>query len=364
MRLRILHVIADGQFGGAQWYLIELAREQQRRGHSVTILSGGAGPLASQYATVADRSLRNPSLKRSVGLADVAATRALAREAIEHDVVHVHASKALFLSQLPPNRARVVWSAHGYDSAHTDFQPALRPLLSWMKALLARRCGAISAASLTVASKIARAGVPSEHVKVIYTGVRSERFGVVPDVVPNAPVVFGAAGRLVGFKGFHVLVDAAARLAASQVPARFILYGSGPEESILRQRVRAHGIERTFEFRPATSDLPSALANIDVVVVPSLVDSFPLVPCEAMVAGRPVVVTRVGGLPEALIDGEHGVIVPAGDVDELAATLALLARSPERISTMGRAARTYATSRYRWERVADEYEGLYAMIKT
>lgn len=359
----VLHVIADGQYGGAQWYLIELAREQRRRGHRVTIMSGGAGPLADQYETVTDRFARVPSLQRSLGALDLVAARALAAEATAHDIVHVHASKALFLSQLPPNRARVVWSAHGYDSAHAEFGSAIRPVLGWAKALLARRCAAISAASLTVASKIERAGVPRERIKVVYTGVRGERFGIVPDVVPNAPLVFGAAGRLVALKGFRVLVDAAARVAAAHVPARFVLYGSGPEESALHQRIREHGIQDIFEIRPATSDFPSALAGIDVVVVPSLVDSFPLVPCEAMVAGRPVIVARVGGLPEALVDGEHGIIVRAGDIEELASTITSLASAPERVQAMGRAARTYATSRYRWERVAEEYDELYSMAR-
>jgi glycosyltransferase involved in cell wall biosynthesis len=361
--LRVLHVIADGQYGGAQWYLIELAREQRQRGHAVTILSGGAGPLAGQYGDVADRFLRTPSLHRSLSVGDLTAARELAAEAAGHDIVHVHASKALFVSQLPPNRLRVVWSAHGYDSAHAGLRPAVQPIVGWAKAVLARRCGAISAASLTVASKIERAGVPRERIKVIYTGVRAERFGAVPDVSAHDPMVFGAAGRFVGFKGFNVLVDAAARLAAGHVHARFVLYGSGPDEAALRQRIRTHGIDHIFEVRAATPDLPSALVGIDVIVVPSLVDSFPLVPCEAMVAGRPVVVTRVGGLPEALVEGEHGLIVRPGDAEELANTLTSLVEAPARVEAMGQAARTYARARYRWERVADEYDDLYDMVK-
>jgi len=362
MSLRLLHVIADAQFGGAQWYLIELASEQRARGHTVTILSGNVGPLTDEYRRAATCFISLSSLRRGLGPWDLEAARAVAQEARDHDIVHVHASKALFVSQLPPNRARVVWSAHGYDSAHAEFPPALRPVLGCAKALLARRCAGVSVASQTVARKLKQAGVLPQRTMVIYTGVREERFGSLPAVRAEPPMLFGAAGRLVRFKGFHVLVDAAARLLADSVPARFLLYGSGPEEMNLRDQVRASGLSDIFQILPATSNFPVALAAMDVVVVPSLVDSFPLVPCEAMVAGRPVVVTRVGGLPEALVDGQHGIIVRPGQVAELADTLAALALAPERVRAMGTAASSYARTRYRWSRVAEEYESLYGLV--
>jgi glycosyltransferase involved in cell wall biosynthesis len=360
---RVLHVIADAQNGGAQWYLIELIREQRARGFATTLVSGAQGPLAEDYASAPDDFVRLSALRRGVGPSDLMAARQLAKLADGHDVVHVHASKALFVSQLPPKALRVVWSAHGYDSAHADFRSSARPLLGWTKAFLARRAAAISAASLSVARKLERAGVRPERLRVIYTGVRAERFGSVPDVAPRNPVVVGAAGRFVNFKGFQVLVDAAARLISDGVPARFVLYGSGSEEAALREAVRAHELERHFEIHPATTDFPSALAGMDIVAVPSLVDSFPLVPCEAMVAGRPIVATRVGGLPEAFNDGEEGILVDPGDADALARAIAILVRHPDRLREMGRKARTYATERYRWSSVADAYDELYRIAR-
>ena len=360
---RILHVIADAQNGGAQWYLLELIREQRARGYVITLASGAQGPLASEYARAPDRFVHLSALRRSVGLSDLVASRQLARLAQECDVIHTHASKALFISQLLPRPLRVVWSAHGYDSAHADFRSSVRPLLGWTKAFLARRASAVSAASLSVARKLERAGVPPERVRVVYTGVRADRFGSVSDVAPKVPVVVGAAGRFVRFKGFHVLVAAAARLIADAVPVRFVLYGSGAEEEALRAEIRARELEGAFEIHPATTDFPSALRTMDIVAIPSLVDSFPLVPCEAMVAGRPIIATRVGGLPEAFTDGEHGILVAPGDADALARAIATLARDPQRLQEMGRKARIYATDRYRWSRVADAYDELYRISR-
>ena len=190
-------MIADAQYGGAQWYLLELIREQRMRGNTVTLVSGAEGPLAGEYASTPDRFVQLPALRRSVGPWDFAAARQLVKLGRDHDLVHVHASKALYVSQLSVKPLRVVWSAHGYDSAHADFRWSARPVLGWTKAFLARRAAAISAASLTVAAKLSRAGVRPERVRVIYTGVRTERFGSVPDVGPRNPVVVGAAGRAI-----------------------------------------------------------------------------------------------------------------------------------------------------------------------
>ena len=118
----------------------------------------------------------------------------------------------------------------------------------------------------------------------------------------------------------------------------------------------------TFELDPPTTDLPAAFARMHAVAVPSIVDSFPLVPCEAMVAARPIIVSRVGGLPDALVDGVHGSVVPAGDAAALADAIERLAEDPAAARLMGESARTYASRRYRWDRVADEYEALYEMV--
>jgi len=115
---------------------------------------------------------------------------------------------------------------------------------------------------------------------------------------------------------------------------------------------------------PPPTRLAAAFEEMHTVAVPSIVDSFPLVPCEAMVAARPVVVSRVGGLPDAFVDGVHGYVVPVGDPQALAHAIETLASDPGATRRMGEAARIYASTRYRWDRVADEYDALYEMVTT
>jgi glycosyltransferase involved in cell wall biosynthesis len=296
-------------------------------------------------------------LRRSIGLSDIAASREVARLVQRHDVVHAHASKALLVSAMAA--VPFVWSAHGYDSAHAEFPAAAKPFADVGKAFLVRRARAVSVASRTVAAKVEAAGVPAKRIRVVYTGVNVERFGRVADIAPAETLVVGAAGRLLGIKGFDVLVEAASRVLSQRVAMRFVLYGDGPRDADLRRRIAEVGIGERFDLRPATDDLPRAFAEMDLVVVPSRLDSFPLVPCEAMAAGRPIIATRVGGLPEAFVDGVHGFLIDPGDPDALANALIGAAGDRDRLRTMGSAARAYAKERYNWGRVADEYDELY-----
>jgi len=364
-RRRILHVIADAEVGGAQVYLIELAREQRSRGDDVTIATGGAGPLDGRYRETAGRYVRVPSLRRSAGIHDAFAAAAVGRLARDSDVVHAHASKALAAAVLsrPLHRRPVVWTAHGYDSAHADFDPRVRAALGRVKAALARGVSAMSVASENVRAKALAAGVSPERVRVVYTGVRQERLLAVP-APPDGMFTVGAAGRLVPLKGFDRLVEAIGILAASGTMARAVLYGTGTEEGRLRGRIAELGIGDRFTIHPPTADLAGAFAEMHVVAVPSIVDSFPLVPCEAMVAARPVIVSRVGGLPDAFVDGVHGSVVAAGDPQALAGAIQRFAADPAATRRMGDAARVYASARYRWDRVAEEYDALYEMVTT
>ena len=363
MAHRILHVIADAEIGGAQVYLIELARQQRSRGIHVTIASGGRGPLETRYRDVADRYIAVSSLRRAAGPRDALAAAIIGRLGRDADVVHAHASKALAATVLsrPIHRRPIVWSAHGYDSAHADFDVRVRGVFDRAKAFLARQADAVTVASNSVREKALAAGIGPGRVRVVYTGVSQEQLLRVPPPT-DGPFTVGAAGRLVALKGFDRLVEAMALVTERRPEARAVLYGSGPEEQRLRARIAELRLEERFTIHTLTDDLPLAFRAMHVVVVPSIVDSFPLVPLEAMVAARPVIVSRVGGLPDALIDGEHGFVVPAGDPVALAAAIERLAADRPRAREMGEAARGYAAARFRWDRMADEYDAIYGAV--
>jgi glycosyltransferase involved in cell wall biosynthesis len=143
------------------------------------------------------------------------------------------------------------------------------------------------------------------------------------------------------------------------VAADFELYGDGPDEAALRAVVSSRGHASRVAFRPFHSDFSEVLRSWDIAVVPSVVDSFPFVPLEAMATGIPVVASAVGGIPEALTDGTEGTLVPPGDPARLAAALRRLLADEQLRRRMGEAGVARISARFTWRRAAQDYIGLY-----
>src|SRR4051812_301490 len=161
---------------------------------------------------------------------------------------------------------------------------------------------------------------------------------------PDRPVTVVAIGRLVPKKGLDVLVRAAAMING---PMRLVIVGDGPERTNLSDLARRLGVDRDVVFTGARehSGTLAWLGRADIFCVPFRIaqdgdrDSMPVVVKEAMVAALPVVSTAVVGVPEMVIDGVTGLLVPPDDPAALASALGELIASPARRAEMGRAGR-------------------------
>jgi glycosyltransferase involved in cell wall biosynthesis len=171
------------------------------------------------------------------------------------------------------------------------------------------------------------------------------------------------AGRLSHEKGVDLLIRA---VAGTSLEVR--VAGTGPEEGRLMALARELGAPVTFLGHLARPALQEELARALAVVVPSTwPENCPLIVLEAMAAGRPLVASRVGGLPELARDGEEGVLVEAGNVEELRAALLALAGDPARAAELGRAGRARAVAEFspnaHLARILDVYRRLGATIR-
>ena len=216
-------------------------------------------------------------------------------------------------------------------------------------------------ADLVVANSRATAacvrGAPAE---VVYPGVRVP--AALPERDPADGVVIGFAGRLVALKGVHVLLRAFARLAAELPEARLEIGGEGPEEEALRRQAAALGVGERVAFRGWCSDVAAEMRGWDVAVLPSLEEAFGLAAAEAMACGVPVVASRVGGLPEVVVEGETGFLVAAGDAEALRARLRELAADPALRRAMGAAGHDRARRCFSVAEFVGEMERRYAAL--
>jgi len=178
-------------------------------------------------------------------------------------------------------------------------------------------------------------------------------------------IVFGVVGgfNLPGGKGQLEFLAAAARLRSEFPDARFAIVGRGSMETLLRERIADLGLAGIAVIVPFTDDIPTVMNALDVLVHPALgTEALGLVLLEAMAAAKPVIATRLDGIPEAMIEGEHGLLVPPGDVPALATVMKHLLVNRELRSRLGIAGRAHVLPNFSRQHQAERVRDLYVQL--
>jgi glycosyltransferase involved in cell wall biosynthesis len=351
----VLFVHPSDEPYGADRILLAMALDASRRGARVLVLLPDDAPagwltarLSGQGIEVRRRPLAVARRRywRIRNLASyvlalrraAAEIRAAARE-IGAELIHVNTTAILAGALVGrPRGARLVWHVH-----EMVIRP--RPIALLMRALPALSAGRVIAVSEAVARHLIAPGPLRRRVVVIRNGIVDRAPVPEGDTGRGRPLI-AFIGRLNGWKGYELFIDAAARLARRH-PVGFgvaIAGGTPPGEEWraddLAKRIEVAGLADQAEILGQVDDVADLLERVDIVVVPSIrPDPFPTVILEAMRAARPVVASRHGGAPEMLEDGVSGLLVAPNDPDALAASLEQLIADPALRRRLGAAAR-------------------------
>lgn len=179
-------------------------------------------------------------------------------------------------------------------------------------------------------------------------------------VAADAPLIV-AVGNLYKVKGHIVLLHALAEIARRrpELPWTLAIAGRGEEEAALREFAQQNGIGDRVHLLGFRTDVPNILAAGDIWVMPSLSEGLPLSLLEAMFAGKAILASRVGGIPDVIKEGEEGLLSAPGDEKDVATQLERLLSDAALRSRLGAAALAHAERDYRLERTIDQYERLY-----
>ena len=284
-------------------------------------------------------------------------------------IVHAHGYKADFyalFATLHTGRKRVAtihpWLMESNCMSSAKFYMALD------KALL-RSFHRIVAISDEMRDEVVRDGMKPGRVATIENGIDLQRFAATPNVasarrdfgIPAGARVIGAVGRLSKEKGHAVLLAAAKSLVGKFPDLCFMLVGDGPEREKLTQEVAALGLQKNVIFTGVCSDIPKALAAMDIFVLPSLTEGLPMALLEAMAAKKVIVATAVGSIPRVIRNQENGVTVPPNDTPAIAQALADLLRDPQ--TALRFADRAYdAVQPFSAETMGKQYVKLYDQL--
>lgn len=204
------------------------------------------------------------------------------------------------------------------------------------------------------------AGFPAERLDYVPNGIRLPAGNAPGRAVldlPEGPVVL-SVGQLEAIKGHRDLIDAWAAVRAEVPDATLLLLGTGSLRAELEECTRRNGVASSVFFLGFRKPRPF-LAACDLLVQPSVSEGMPNAVLEAMAARRPVVATRVGGIPEVVTEGKTGVLVPPADPPALARAIVDLLADPARRSVMGEAAWRRVRDRFLTERMVTLTEGAY-----
>ncbi len=345
-RPRVLLVITRGERGGAQIHVHDLVigLDESIDYH---VIVGEPGYLAPALRAAGIAVEVMPSLQRAIAPApDLATVRALRRRirALQPALVHTHSTKAGLLGRL------AAWSC-GVPVIHTAHAWSFSDGLSWARKSWAipveAAAGRLTDRFITVSEADREVGTRwhvarDAQVRVIHNGVPDVADRAQPGAAVERPVIAMVA-RMAPPKDHALMLTALARVSA---PCALWFIGDGPDRPRLEAQAAALGLGDRVRWLGVRADVPALLAQAHVFALVSRQEGFPLSILEGMRAGLPVVASEVGGVAEAVRDGDNGALVPRGDAAALARALDRLVADPGLRARQGAAARADFVRRF------------------
>lgn len=383
---RIVHVITRLDHGGSAENTMLTALGHDRARFAPIVVAGTADlhdAQGGQGATEANRRRLEeaaipcrlwPALTRPVRPAmDLQALVRLARlfRRERPALVHTHTSKAGALGRLAAALAgveTVVHTPHGHVFYGHFTRPVSRAFVQVERTLAKRTTRLIALTEAERDEHLARGvGTPGQFA-VVPSGIDLATFqslvGVRRPAPPGLPVkpdavVVGSVGWLTDVKGHRYLIEAVARVRGAHPNLHLLLVGSGDRRRELEDLVAQRGLADAVTFAGERRDVPACLAALDVFVLPSLNEGMGRALIEAMAAGRPVIASRVGGVPALIEERRNGLLVPPADPAALARALRELLRRPQWAKELGGAASMAIGPRFGARAMVEAIESVY-----
>ena len=377
--LKICHVITRMIIGGAQENTLYTIQGHLEKGHEVTLVTGPTtgpeGELLKTFCPNGMKIVKIPELIRSLNpWKDWRAYRRLRKFFMENhfDVVHTHASKAGIVGRVAARKAGVpfvVHTVHG-QAFHSYQSPVKNKIYIAAERFAAKYCDRIYAVAQAMVDQCVAAGVaPREKYQVVYSGMdlqsfvnakRSPELRARLGIPEDAPVV-GMLARLFELKGHDCMIAAAPQIVARIPNVRFLFIGDGILRDALQSEIARLELAEHFVFAGLIppEQVPTYLAQVDVLAHLSLREGLPRACVQALATGKPVVAYPLDGTPEVVLDGETGLLGEPENVPQIATNVIRLLQDRHLRERLGHRGQELVLQRFDWRRMADILEESY-----
>ena len=330
--MRILHVEGGRHLYGGAYQVLHLLRGLHARGHDNLLACPRGCPLAEAAQPVA--TVYGMTMRGDLDVAMVVRLRRLIR-ASRPDLVHLH--------------SRIGADVMGGIAARLGGVPVIHtrrvdnPEPRWMVALKYRLYDRVVAISEGIGQVLLAEGLPADKLRVVRSAVDSETYALPCERtviatrlgVPEDGLLIGVVAQLIARKGHGDLLDALPPLMDRYPSLRVLFFGKGPLAEGLQARIEQLGLPGRVQLAGFRTDLAELLPCQDLVVHPARMEGLGVSLLQAACAGVPIVASRAGGIPEAVRDGENGLLVPPGDVTALREAIDTLLSDPARRRMLG-----------------------------
>jgi len=352
--MRVVHVNTESSWAGGEVQTCLLIDGLANRGIENILVAQPGSQIAKRMGGRGIQIVEIGMRAEWDAIAVVRLARALRR--LKPDILHCHTSHAHTLGLLAGRLAgiRSIVATRRMDHA----------IKGPLAAFKYRRVDRVVAISEMVRSMLLAAGVPPYKIELIHSAADCPEPYPQGDLRaelgldPQTPVI-GTAAVLAERKGHKYLFDAVRTLKERFPRIRLLVAGEGPQGSELRELAARLGLDKEIIFLGFRGDVPQLLNTLDVFVLASLKEGLGVALLEAACAGRPIVATNVGGIPEIVKDGETGLLVPPADSRSLAERLAYLIEHPEQARNLGSNARAFVRGRFSVKTMVESYIRLY-----
>ena len=357
-----LHVDTARTWRGGQNQVLLTVLGLRALGHRTALVAHPDGELRR-------RASEGPDLIpiASSGEMDLRAAWKLSRvlRMMRPTVVHAHDAHAVTMIALARSLGRLEPPPPILMSRRVDFHIRRNAFSRWKYGQVDR----FLCASDAIRAMLVGDGIAAERTTTVHDGVDLDHVAATPRLdahaelwLPSSAPLVGNVAALVPHKGHRYLITAAATVIRSVPDARFVIVGEGELETKLRKQIRDLHLERHVLLAGFRPDALSLQKGFDLFALSSVTEGMGSVLLDAMAIGQATVATRAGGVPEVVVDGRTGVLVPVRDPQALASAIVSLLGDPDRRARLGAAARARVHESFSVERMVQRVLDSYARL--
>ncbi|MBL8138823.1 MAG: glycosyltransferase [Acidobacteria bacterium] len=358
-----LHLDSARTWRGGQQQVLLTVLGMRARGHRAVLVAHPEGVL---YQRASEGDDLVPLAPRSE--VDLTAAWRLARVIAMHrpDVVHAHDPHTVAMASMALSFGVGQAVPTLVASRRVDFHLQKHSFSRWKY----KQVACFIAASEAIAGILAADGIPRARITVVHDGIDVDRVTHIPAAnlhqefwFPHGSPVLVNVGALVPHKGQKFLVDAMARVRRSVPDAQLVIFGEGELRPALEAQIRELGLHKHVVLAGFRDDVLALTKSADVFVMSSVTEGLGSTLLDAMAMGLAIVGTRAGGIPEAVVDGTTGLLVPPGNSEALADAIVRLLGDATSRRRMGDAGRARVAAQFGVDRLVDGTLAVYERLR-